>query len=403
MKIAIFIKKTTFHLGYGGLETQNKLLAEGLAGRGHSVYVFSPKYELQENETEQNKVKYVFIESNYRTRFGFSKFEKMNWVNLSAEYFLSYHRQESFDVILGQSSAAVGILRHRPKIKVPVVSISHGSILNEFSTRLQNIQSFYDFLRIGFNLFYALYNFFGRQREFVTHSKRVIVVSEFVRDAIINETFVDERNVEVIYNGVDPKEIFYLAERTPSSNNSAVKLIYVGQLFKSKGIDDLLKALHKFIQQNGPTSISLDVVGSGDYIEKLKELATRLNLNNYVRFPGKIKHEEVLRTLNDYDIFVLPSRRKEGFPMTVVEAMFAGLPVIGAAIGGVPEAIENNVTGLTYESGNIDELYLCLSKLIKDKRLRANMGIAARTAAVNKFTLDIMIDKYEKVLKGVKK
>lgn len=89
--------------------------------------------------------------------------------------------------------------------------------------------------------------------------------------------------------------------------------------------------------------------------------------------------------------------------MTVVEAMFAGLPVIGAAIGGVPEAIENNVTGLTYESGNIDELYLCLSKLIKDKRLRANMGIAARTAAVNKFTLDIMIDKYEKVLKGVKK
>ena len=108
-----------------------------------------------------------------------------------------------------------------------------------------------------------------------------------------------------------------------------------------------------------------------------------------------------MKLLGESDIFVLPSRRVEGFPMSIVEAMLAQVPVIGSNMGGIPEGIEDGVTGIIYESGNVDQLKNAILKLSEDEELRNVMGKKAFEKAKKEFTLDVMLDKYEKVFNEV--
>ena len=83
MNIAVFIKRTTLHSGFGGLETQNKTLCEGLVTRGHNITVFSPKRELNKEDEKLNGVRYVYIDCSYRSLAGFGHLDKNNWINRS--------------------------------------------------------------------------------------------------------------------------------------------------------------------------------------------------------------------------------------------------------------------------------------------------------------------------------
>ena len=87
--------------------------------------------------------------------------------------------------------------------------------------------------------------------------------------------------------------------------------------------------------------------------------------------------------------------------MSVIEAMFAQVPVIGSNMGGIPEGVENGVTGIVYESGNVNELKNAIIKLSEDKELRDRMGKNAYEKAKKEFTLDVMLDKYEKTFSEV--
>ena len=137
MRIAVFIKKTTFHKGYGGLETQNKSLCEGLAERGHDITVFSPQHELENTKKTEHGVDYVFVPCTFRTLF--SSFIKNHWYNKSYESFSNYNKHQRFELIISQSSAGIGVIKHKSEFNIPVLTISHGSTLMEFKTMLQNV------------------------------------------------------------------------------------------------------------------------------------------------------------------------------------------------------------------------------------------------------------------------
>ena len=166
---------------------------------------------------------------------------------------------------------------------------------------------------------------------------------------------------------------------------------------KSKGLEDLAKAVIDIEEA------SLTVIGSGPYLEELEEFVVENNLEHRVDLRGKVEHSKVLEMLTNFDIFVLPSRRVEGFPMTLVEAMFAGLPIIGSDMGGVPEAIEPEDTGFVIESGNIEQLKDKMNYLISNAQERQKMSKNARKKAEKEFTIQKMVDSYEKVIKEVVK
>lgn len=394
MRIALFIKSTTFHSGFGGLETQNKVLCEGLAARGHEVVVFSPKRELTTEEETSNNVVYKFVPCSYRALFGFSRFDKNNWVNKSVSSFLEQHDKTPFDIVVGQSSAAVGIIRMKHEIGVEIISISHGTILGEFKTAVQNLGSFKEMSNLIMDAGYVLYNFFGRQREFVLHSDKVIAVSKAVKTALVNETYIPEERVEVIYNGIKPFEF----KQKQKESEDEVNLIYFGRIDKSKGLQVLLEVLSEPEFGN----VKFTLIGEGNYLVALKNLSNKLELNDKVAFLGKLTHDQTIEKISGYDIFVLPSLRVEGFPMTVVEAMFAGLPTVVSNIGGLPEAVEEGKTGFIVPPEDKGLLKDRLLKLVMDSKLREQFGRDARKNAEKEFSLDVMLDKYEKVIKEVR-
>jgi glycosyltransferase involved in cell wall biosynthesis len=193
MRIAVFIKSTTFHANFGGLETQNKILCEGLSGRGHEVVVFTNKKEIPENEKELNHVKYVFINASYR--YLFSSLNPNSWEKKSVSVFKKFHAEKRFNLVLSQSSAGIGIIKHKKELDMRVISISHGTSVGELLTHVQNIKSIKDIFWAIRNIQYVARQYFGRQREFILNADKVIAVSKAVKKQLLEETFVPEKGV----------------------------------------------------------------------------------------------------------------------------------------------------------------------------------------------------------------
>lgn len=396
MNIAVFIKSTTFHKGYGGFETLNKTLAEALVKKGHRVVVYAPKKELTLEGVEENGVIYRFIDCKFGSFKVLYSHSVNSWDKRAVETFAEDNKEMKYDLVVGQSSWALPIIRIKNKLGVKVVSILHGSKIGEYQTQLKNIKNFKDLVYCVRDLPHVLRAFFITQREFVHGSDKLVAVSNFVKKTITDETFVQDDKVLVIHNGVNENK-FSAVRKQNNSNNDEVNIIYVGRVIRAKGIFVLIEALKRIADLEW----KLNIVGDGDSFEELKKAISDKELSGRVNLTGLMEYSKVIEELGKSDIFVLPSMRMEGFPMTIVEAMFAGLPVIASNIGGNSDAVVDGETGYLVKSGHVGELAEKLSVLVKDANLRFSLGEKGRKKATKEFTIDTMVNKYEKVFMEV--
>ncbi|MDE6377246.1 MAG: glycosyltransferase family 4 protein [Duncaniella sp.] len=131
--------------------------------------------------------------------------------------------------------------------------------------------------------------------------------------------------------------------------------LYFGRLSAEKGVATLLSAAAKL------PDVKFKIAGSGPLEAELKETARRLGLKN-VDFVGFKKGEELHRLIDESRMVVVPSECYENNPLSVVEAYSAGVPVIGAAIGGIPEIVPEGRTGFTFPAGDADALAEAIAK-----------------------------------------
>lgn len=400
MNIAVFSKKTTFHRGYGGLETQNQALCEGLSKRGHKVTVFSPRWDLDYEISEESGVQYIFVDCVFRMGpvFGFfGSWQKNNWLNRSLEEFEKLHQESKFDLVLSQSSSGLGVIKNKMRLNLKIISISHGTIISEYKTFLSAAGFPVDLLKVVKNTGFVIKNFFSRQREFVHGSDKVIAVSNFVKRSLLEETFTYEDKIKVIYNGVDAGK--FKSEKDLSLRGT--DLLFVGQIMKSKGIFDLLKLFEKKELAN----YQLTLVGGGEDFAQLKTaIEEKPFTKERIFLTGNISYQDLIENyfLNPrFGVFVFPTKRFEGFPMVLVEAMFSGLPVVAYNKGGVEDAIVEGETGFLVQEGDLEGLKKKTLEILNDATLRKRMGSAALRRAENNFTLNKMLDEYEKVISEV--
>lgn len=159
-----------------------------------------------------------------------------------------------------------------------------------------------------------------------------------------------------------------------SLNNSSVekfKILYVGRLHNSKGVDVLIKAIAELVNQN--FDVFLDIIGNGPEEKNLKELTNKLNISNQVSFLGGKNKIEVLNAFKKSYCAVIPSR-SEAFGYTVIEAMSVGTCVVGANNTGIKEIIIHNQTGLLFETNNPHDLSLQIKTILLDERKRDNLA-----------------------------
>jgi glycosyltransferase involved in cell wall biosynthesis len=146
----------------------------------------------------------------------------------------------------------------------------------------------------------------------------------------------------------------------------------VGRLSKEKGHEDLIGAFRR-VRASTATRLRLVVVGDGPERARLQERAR--DLEDSVAFLGHVNDPWPL--YNAADIFVLPSH-SEGSPLVLFEAMAAGLPIVATAVGGVPEVLTDEKTGLLTAAGSTEELASRMLALVNDSQLQSRLGEAGR-------------------------
>ncbi|MHC4322746.1 MAG: glycosyltransferase [Planctomycetota bacterium] len=169
------------------------------------------------------------------------------------------------------------------------------------------------------------------------------------------------------------------ATHTPQYENCRYAL-FVGRLSKEKGILTLLKAIEHL-------DVPVRIVGDGPLKAQYEGLVAEHKMN-HVTFEGYKSGEDLKQLYKNATFLVIPSEWYENAPMTILEAYVYGKPVIGSRIGGIPEMIEHDRTGLLFEPGNVDELAGCIHTLFSSKHLAAEMGRAARNKAEREFSAE---------------
>ena len=171
----------------------------------------------------------------------------------------------------------------------------------------------------------------------------------------------------------------------------ATVLTHVGRFAPPKNHALLIEA---FAQTRADTPLYLLLVGGGELENAVREQVAALGLQGRVRFLGV--RADVADILRASDVFVLSSRW-EGNPMSVMEAMAAGLPVVSTAVGGVPELVREGETGLLVPSEDAGALAQALQALVDDPAHRQAMGAAARRHAVARFDIRHTVRRYEQL------
>jgi glycosyltransferase involved in cell wall biosynthesis len=223
------------------------------------------------------------------------------------------------------------------------------------------------------------------------------VVTCFITPSMFMKEVLKNYGLEAVFI---PFGIDYSRYSIISPNRQQNKILFIGDLYRSKGVDILLKAFCKVLEV--VSDASLDIVGEGPEQDRLKDECKTLNLVDNVNFYGKIPHDELLEFYYRANIVVLPSMVQENSPLSIYEAMAAARPVIGSRIGGIPELITDGKTGLLFSPGDSNELSKKILQLLKDKDTAEKMGILARKRIETHFSQQKLLQEYLKIFKDVK-
>lgn len=200
------------------------------------------------------------------------------------------------------------------------------------------------------------------------------------------EELFPKMRIKYIPNSIDTRIYSDIERPRNTQNDSAVQLLYLGHLGKDKGTYDFLQAIQA-LKEKTLIKFMLNLYGESLEIgafEKIKTMIENSGLSDVVRIHNPVYNEEKKKAFALSDIFILPSHH-EGMPISIIEAMAAGLPVIASKVGGVPEQVVDEETGYLVHPKNPNELCQAIQKLIENRELRIRMGSAGRKRAVNEF------------------
>ena len=203
----------------------------------------------------------------------------------------------------------------------------------------------------------------------------VICVSDFTKSQLCRVT--DPRywdRFQVLRCGID-LSAFPLRNRRPQ--REAPRIAIVGRLSPEKGHGILLDAVSKLGSEN--VAVEVEIIGDGPSADAIRRQAAELGIEKRVIFAGELLPDEVSRRLADADIFCMASFA-EGLPISIMEAMALGVPVVTTWVGGIPELAINAVTALTVPPGNGGALAEAIKQLIANEPLRERLVVAAREA-----------------------
>jgi glycosyltransferase involved in cell wall biosynthesis len=193
-------------------------------------------------------------------------------------------------------------------------------------------------------------------------------------------------NIRVIPNTIDTSD-FRSSKRRTKNDGEMVRLLFVGAIGKLKGEEDLIKALAMLKTRKHKLGVSF--VGYG--AERLAAKCSEFGIADLIEHLGPVPLKERHTFYHDADIFVLPTYA-EAMPISVIEAMAAGLAIISTPVGGIPELIKDGQEGLLFQCGDVKALSDKISYLAENREARITMGAKARQRAKEQLNFPAYIE-----------
>lgn len=219
---------------------------------------------------------------------------------------------------------------------------------------------------------------------------KIFAISKMVKDDVVARYGDKYKNMVVVENGI---KLDTVQKKIDYHKQLPLKIVMVSRLhLKQKAQDVLLKAL-ALINEKHPGCFTLDLIGTGDDESVIKRLITELGLNDLVRLLGNQSREYIYNHLFQYDLLV-QSSRFEGFGLTVVEGMAAGLPVLVSDNGGPMEIIASGQFGFYFKTGDVADCAVQIENLMNmddNERMKVGKKSLERSRA---YSLEAMVDKY---------
>jgi len=195
--------------------------------------------------------------------------------------------------------------------------------------------------------------------------------------------------------GIDVSKFRYKVRKgTPD----LLRIVTTARFTEKKGIRYAVEAVAKAMQREPGLQIQYDIVGEGELLEEIRELIASLGLTASIKLHGAKSHSEVRILLDETDIFMLPSVTasdgdQEGIPVALMEAMAAGIPVVTTKHSGIPELVEDGVSGYLSPEKDSDSLAESIFKLVDNPDKWAELGAAGRAKVEREFNLQTQNDR----------
>jgi glycosyltransferase involved in cell wall biosynthesis len=340
-----------------GKERQTLEFMIGLRQLGHEVHCAVSSWSTGEFEKLLNENNITFT----RLRIGFISLS-FGWAAIS----MTLHQ---FLYVPSLFLSYIKLIKHWKPCVVVHSNFHHIFLLLQLMRSPNQVFHVHDVFGDR-KLFRSLFRYFN------TRIDLFIGVSEFVCNNL-RRLNVPENKIALVYNSVRT------AGAIPALGNAIPVVAIVGQIGSWKGHETLLKALAELKEQRW----ILYVVGFGDerYIETLKSLARGYGIEERVVFKGKLEGLENI--YNGVDIVCVPSTISESFGLSAAEPGFFGIPVIASDLGGLPEVVIDNSTGIIVPAGDARKLADAISYMLRFPDKRRQFGAAARQHVNRLFSL----------------
>jgi len=387
----------------GGVWNYMEQLKKKLERLGHEVDILGYDEENMnvhiENESrkiEREKIlpllKAKLNKQNYPAIYANKLVEYTEFQRYVYELGAVYLGLEKYDIIHTQDVISTSCINRVKPENTALVATLHGSVAHEIRHQLTTIHK-------STNSYMARAYYDELEKSGASSADMTIVANNWLKDILMNEFEVPEEKIIVLHYGFDTENfIKKMKKKSPivKPKNKKV-IIFSGRLTELKGVQHLLVALEKLkkVRQDWVCWI----VGTGDKLAELRIQTKVLKLEEEVLFFGK--RDDVPYLLSISDIFVLPTLL-ENQPLSLIEAQIAGKPAIVSDVGGLPEMVEHNITGILTPPGDPESLFENIALLLENDYLRKNLGTNAKKWGMSHWSNELgtksLLEIYKNVL-----
>jgi len=388
--------------GTGGYWNYIYQLQQGLQLAGHEVEIFCrhPKTAQYCLLTVGKRIERCGIRSFVKEKSlpyflqmnaAGSKITELEMDKYSLELAAAYMGLSNYDLIHAQDVISARALSRVKPQGLPLVTTIHGVYSEDLLRAFPELINDPAYVRYGPML----------EQWGVLSSWLVIVPSHAMKDWFCSHFQLSADKFRVVKHGMEIATFFqkmdWLCELERPKGKKV--LVCVSRLSEEKGHVVLMGALHRLKQVRNDWVCW--VIGNGPMMSTLQQICRESDLDQHVLFLGD--RNDVPAILKKADIFVMASFQ-ESLSYAIMEAQLAGKPVTATQVGGIPEIIEHEVTGLLFKSGDMDALCNNLIRLLADEGLAKTLGARARSEAEKGYSLQDMVNKtltiYEEVCHG---